>query len=51
MENSSSTGASGVKYSQLPDPLGDRFCKTLESPANKPMDLATLFPPAGKPRT
>ncbi len=35
------------KFHVLPDPLGDRKCKSHECPANQPLDHNVLFPPAG----
>jgi hypothetical protein len=50
MESQLSTAASttAVKFYTLLDPLGDRRVKTLEPPANRPMEVNVLFPPSGK---
>ena len=45
MEPTASTASTITtnKFSTLPDPIGDRSVKTLDPPANKPMELSMLF--------
>lgn len=35
-------------YSQMPDPLNDRFVKTVECPPNKALEKNKLYPYQGK---
>ena len=47
-QTENTSGGGSQRFFILPDPLKDRKVKTLETPAQKPIEQSVLFPPSGK---